>query len=273
MRARALRWGAAFLLLCVAAPLAAEDKAAALARVMMLDAAAVVMRDEGLALGAEMDRDVLGGNGGNFWTNRIAKLYDEKRIVRHVAGALAEGLSEAQVAEVTAFFDTPRGRRILTLETDARRAMIDDDIEQVARQTYEDLRGSDDPRLALISEFIEVNDLLERNVAGALSSDYRFTRGMVEGGALAMSDGDILSEVWEREDEVREDTASWLYGFLLLAYGPLSDDDLADYIAFSETPAGQALNAALFDGFESYFADISFMLGFSVALAMQGSDL
>ena len=34
------------------------------------------------------------------------------------------------------------------------------------------------------------------------------------------------------------DTAEWLYPFLMLAYQPLSDQDLDQYIAFSEHPGG-----------------------------------
>lgn len=250
----------------------AQD-AAQLARVMMLQDAAEVMRQEGRALGDEMARDMLGGDGGALWQERIARLYESGLMVDTVSGALAEGLTPAQAEAVTAFFDTDQGRRILTLETDARRAMIDPDIEEIARQTYDDLRGSDDPRLALVSEFIAVNDLLERNVAGALSSDYRFTSGMVEGGALAMHEDEILAEVWASEEEIREDTESWLYGYLLLAYRPLSDAELRDYIDFSRSDAGQALNAALFAGFEHHYAGISQALGLALAQAMQGSEL
>ena len=64
---------------------------------------------------------------------------------------------------------------------------------------------------------------------------------MVEGGALEMSEGEILADVWAQEEDTRADTEEWLYGFLLLAYQPLSDDQLDDYVALSASPEGRAL--------------------------------
>jgi len=266
---------AALCALLLAGPVSAQSgpSAEAMARVMQLETAAEVMRAEGLALGDELAADMLGGRGGAIWDRRISALYDAGRLVEVVSGELADGLDAGAAQAVRDFFTAPLGRRILTLENDARRAMIDDDIEALARQSYLDLRGSDDPRLAQVARFIEVNDLVERNVAGALSSDYRFTRGMVEGGAMAMSEGEILDRVWASEGEIREDTREWLFGFLLMAYRPLSDAEMETYIDFSATEAGQALNAALFEGFEAFYANVSHGLGLSLAQAMQGSDL
>ena len=45
--------------------------------------------------------------------------------------------------------------------------------------------------------------------------------------------------------EITEDTTAWLYGYMLLAYSPLSDDELATYVAFAQTEAGQSLNAVV----------------------------
>ena len=64
-----------------------------------------------------------------------------------------------------------------------------------------------------------------------------------------------------------------LFGFLLMAYRPLSDVEMADYNAFSRTGAGQALNAALFEGFEVMYRDISHALGLAAAQAMSFSEL
>jgi hypothetical protein len=45
------------------------------------------------------------------------------------------------------------------------------------------------------------------------------------------------------------------------------------YIAFSETRAGQQVNAALFAAFDKVFTRVSFDLGRAVALRMQGEDI
>jgi hypothetical protein len=53
----------------------------------------------------------------------------------------------------------------------------------------------------------------------------------------------------------------------------LSDEDLTAYIAFSASPAGQQLNAALFAAFDDVFTPISKALGLAVAKQMQGQDI
>lgn len=245
----------------------------ALARVLQIDAVLAVVRDEGIALGQQMDEDFLDGSGGGFWQDRVGTIYSPDRLRVIVVEALDRQVDDADEAAIAGFFDSERGRRILTLELGARRAMIDPDVEEIARQTFLDLEGTGDPLLQRVSVFAEVNDLVERNVAGRLSADYHFTRGMADGGGLALSQGEIIDEVWSREDEVRADSESWLMGFLLMAYGPLPQSDLDAYIAFSQTPAGQVLNAALFDGFDEMYRQISYLLGQSVAQAMAASDL
>lgn len=265
--------GAAVLLALSALPAWAERPADTLARVLRLDEVAAVLRDEGLAHGANLDRDMLNGHGGTFWAQRVAQIYATDRMADVVTGALADGLSAAQIADCIAFFETGRGQEILSLETSARISMRDPEIEAIARAAYAGLKGSGDARLDSVARFVEVNDLLERNVAGALSSSYQFYRGLVDGGALELDDETILSDVWNDEAETRDDTEGWLYGYLLLAYRPLAGADMQAYIDFSGTPAGQALNAALFDGFDAIYRDISYGLGRSLAQAMAESDL
>lgn len=244
-----------------------------LAVVLRLDEVVVVMRDEGLALGADLDSDMLGGQGGAFWATRVSDLYNIKRMSDSVRMGLANGLSDAEIAETIAFYQTKLGQRILTLENSARQAMANPEIEGIARLTYAELKGTDDLRLAAVTRFITINDLVERNVAGSLSSSFDFLRGLVDGGASKLGDEQIAADVWAQEAETRIDTESWIYGFLLMAYRPLSDDELESYITFSASQTGQALNAALFVGFDDMYQDISYAIGVLVAEAANFSDL
>ena len=110
---------------------------------------------------------------------------------------------------------------------------------------------------------------MDYNVAGALNARFQFYRGLAEGGAIRMTDEEILKEVWSDEDSVRKDAEEWLMGYLLLAYRPLSDVQLQSYVDLSRTPAGQAFNRGLFAGFEGMYRDLSRALG--VALALEGA--
>ncbi len=120
---------------------------------------------------------------------------------------------------------------------------------------------------------MQINDLTERNVSGALGANYRFYRGLVDGGSHRMGEGEILDLVWSEEDAIRADTDGWLRRFLFMAYSPLSEQDMQAYLEFSESETGQALNAALFDGFDRMYHTIYYALGRAVADELQASDL
>lgn len=105
---------------------------------------------------------------------------------------------------------------------------------------------------------IEAADLLEMNVAGALSGNLAFMTGMAATGAYgAVPDNQLLSDVWAQGTTIRADTSTWLYSYLGLAYSPLTEAEMESYIRFWESPAGQRLNAALFAAFDTVFRDVS----------------
>jgi hypothetical protein len=110
---------------------------------------------------------------------------------------------------------------------------------------------------------------------GALNANLAFYRGLADGGALGpeMTEDEMLSSVWSQEADVRQQTVEWLFPYIALAYGPLSDDELAAYTEFSASGAGQALNSALFAAFGEVFGGISQALGAAAAVQMQGQDI
>ena len=116
---------------------------------------------------------------------------------------------------------------------------------------------------------------MENNVVGAMNSNYAFYAGLADGGAFPedLTEEEILTDVWSQEEMIREDTSEWLYSYLSLAYRPLTEEDLAAYVAFSETEAGGALNRALFASFDEMFVAQSLALGLSAARFMAAQEL
>ena len=232
-----------------------------------------IVRTEGLDYARDLNADMLDGQGSGFWASQVDRIYDIQRMSETTRAGLANALQGSDLDATLAFFQTPAGERIVALENAARGAMGDDDIEEIARQNYRDLAQDGGNRLDLIRAFVTANDLLERNVSGALTSNYQFFRGLSDGNAFDMSEDEMIAEVWAQEEEIRADTEEWLMGYLLMAYQPLSDEELEAYIAFSRTDAGQALNRGLFDGFNAMYTDISYALGRAVALELAASEL
>jgi len=259
-----------------ALPLAART-ADELSRLLRIDDVMAVMRDEGLSYGRDLQAELFPGSDGARWQGVVAGIYDTDAMLQRFDAVFAPEMAadpEALAATVE-FFASVRGQRIVELEIAARKALLDEAVEEVARAEVDEMRRADDPRAGLIIRFADVNDLVEQNVAGALNANLAFYRGMVSGGAFegGLTESEMLADVWSQETEVRRETQEWLFPFLTLAYQPLSDEDLHAYLAFSETSPGQVLNTALFAGFDAVFEAISQDLGLAAARMMSSQDL
>ncbi|MEH6772763.1 MAG: DUF2059 domain-containing protein [Cereibacter changlensis] len=250
---------------------------AALTEALQIGPVIEVMREEGIDYGATLEAELFPGRGGARWQAVVGLIYDTGAMQKRFDAAFAAQLGEAPegLPAMIDFFGSERGQRILELELEARRALMDDAAEEAARMRVEDMIAADDPRMATLRDFAEANDLIELNVMGALNSNLAFFRGMAEGSAFddPMPEEQMLADVWAQEEDVRQETEDWLFPYLALAYGPLPDEDLQAYVDFSKTPEGKRLNAATFAAFDAVFTTLSHDLGRAAARQMQGEDI
>jgi len=230
---------------------------------MRLDEIVAVMRDEGLAYGDDIAADLFGGAAPPEWGKLIAAIYDEDRMKAEVQTALSEALDGVDVEPMVAFFETEPGRTFIALEISARQAMLDEAVEEAAKEAAAVAMADETPRFQLVTRYVDANDLIDTNVVSAMNSNVAYYMGLLQGGAMAgdVTEDQIISDVWGQEPEIRANTTEWVYTFLLMAYDPVPDADIEAYVAFSETPAGQALNRAVFQAFDGMFSDISNALG------------
>lgn len=263
----------ALFLTVMASPVWANSRVTILMDVLKVSQVVEILRAEGLAYAAVLDQDMLGGQGGPFWQEQVSGIYDVQRISERLRKALETEMDADDIEAAIDFFGSDLGRQIVDQENAARRAMMDPDLEQAALDFYAESVTAQDPMTGLIVTFIAANDLLDRNVSGAMSSNFQFYKGLSDGRYTSQSEADILNDVWEQEAEIREDTDGWLNGFLFMAYQSLSVEALQQYIDYSTSPEGQALNAALFDGFEAVYRDVSYGLGRAVALNAKVDDI
>ncbi len=257
----------------LALPAFADARMTVLVDVLALNEVAQILRLEGMQSAQELNDDMLSGEGGPGWQHQVDAIYAPGRMVETVRRALEDQLEGEKLEQTVTFFASDLGTRIISLENSARAAISDPDVEKVARDHYETLEGTDDARLALIRSMVASGDMIDRNVTSAMNSNYQFLRGIADGGAVTMTQQEMLDSVTADAEEITKDTTSWLFGYLLLAYHPLSDDDLRDYLAYANTDSGQALNRGLFDGFGKAYEDISYALGRAVALNMTAEEL
>ncbi|WP_116131709.1 DUF2059 domain-containing protein [Tropicimonas sp. IMCC34043] len=234
-----------------------------------------VMRDEGLRSGEDIGNEMFPGRGGAAWSDQVSAIYDTDGMQAEIASILSDRLTPEQIADLVAFYRTDLGRRVVTLELDARRAMLSPSVVEASREMLVGRQADSAPRLALIEDLVAVLDLVENNVTGALNANFAFYAALNDAGAFdaPRAQADMLEEVWSEEPQIREESDAWVYSYLFMAYEPLSDTDIAEYIAFSASDAGQALNSALFAAFDTVFTDVSRQLGLAAARYMGGEDL
>ena len=242
-------------------------------RALGLSDVIAVMRQEGLAQGADMSGALLPSGAASDWQRSLEMIYNLDRMENTVTRRFSKELGDVDMAPVLGFLTSPTGQRLVALELSAREAMMEGDIEQAARAAFRALDEKSDARLTVLNDFVRANDLVEANVTSALNANYAYYRGLHKSGALGMSDQHMLEQVWSGEVEARIDINEWVFAFLLMAYTPLGEDVVAEYAALSQTEAGKRMNRALFAGFDEMFRDISFALGMATGRILQTQEL
>jgi hypothetical protein len=247
----------------------------ALMQAMDMDGLFEVMHLEGQDYGVMLEEQLFPGRGGSAWAAIVSQTYDPTVMYARFAARFADELDGVDVTPITAFFASELGQRVVNYEISARLALLEDGIEEAAIETWRERAETDDPKLALVEEFVEVNDLVESNVMGALNANLAFYGGLLDGNAFPrqMSEEQVLADVWGQEEEIRNDTVEWVHSYLLMAYQPLSDADLETYIAMARTDEGRTLNRALFAAFDEVFTDISATLGLAASRFIAGQDI
>ncbi|TCM77322.1 DUF2059 domain-containing protein [Rhodovulum steppense] len=242
---------------------------------LALDDLVAIMREEGLGHADELADEMFPGRGGARWKAAVMQIYDGGRMSGELRDSLSATLAGADLDLLLDFFTSDEGARIVSLELSARRALLDEAVKAASRERLEEMQADDDPRLELIGRFVEANNLVEANVAGALNANYAFYSGLADGRAFDfdLTEEQMLADVWGQEQEIRDETRDWIYSYLAMAYAPLPDAALKAYVAISETREGAALNAALFKAFDTSFTRISRELGLAAAGFIAGQDL
>ena len=247
-------------------------------RVLQLDDLMPIMRDEAVAEAKSMQDLIVQRGGDDRWIQIVERNHEPARLERLFhSGVKKSDFSEhpALIDSALIFYETPLGRRMLSLETSARRVMLDDDAKTDARGSFSEAASTNSPRIAQIRRLIDQADLIGPNVAGGMNAALAFARGYDEGGGYTtpMSEAEMLSETWAQELMIRAEALGWLEAYLYLAYSPLSDAELDQYIDFAASPSGQALADVLFAGFDAMFEQTSYEMGLAAAGQIQGHRL
>ena len=236
-----------------------------------------ILARDGHDYGDTLDEAMFGGKGGPRWKAAVSRIYDpavlKARFSRAFEGALA-GQPQI-VADANAFIATPAGQRIMKLERQARETLLDPDAREAAEVNAAKLRDARSPRLKQIRRLIEAGDLIEGNVASGLTGSAAFNEALVatQPPEQRLPEEDRMAQVWRQESEIRASTTSWLVTFMVLAYEPLTDEELQAWVDFSASDTGKALNQALFTAFSETFREVMAELGHEAGQVLLGSRI
>ena len=250
---------------------AGADRIQELYDLMHVRTAVEIMAEEGMFYALDSEEVLFDGPAAGDWGAALTAVYDPDRLEGIVRAGFEQGLAGADLTPLIAFFDTPTGQKVVALELSARRAFLARDVEQMARETWRQ-NPTGLAHSAAISRYIEVNDLIERNVTGSMNANMRFLRAF-NAGNTDLSESDILSDIWAEEDRMRADTVEWMNAFLSMAYAPLEADEMQANLELWQSQAGQALNNALFLGFDRMFEQVSEELGMVAAGILTQQEL
>ena len=246
--------------------------------VMQLDRLAPVLRDEAVAEAADMAATMFPRGGTGRWLRQVAAIHAPPRVQALFTRGASESLSTTDPADLQAglaFYRTRLGQRLLALETTARVAMLDKDVEAAAEAAWARAQQWSAPRALRIARLIEAADLVDPNVAGGLNASVAFARGFQAGSGspMPLAEGEIIQNAWAGEPELRADTERWIGAYLFLAYASLGDRELEAYIAFAESSGGRALSQVMFAGFDRVFTQTAHDMGLAAAAEMRGRQL
>lgn len=241
---------------------------------MRFDEFVWVLRIESLADNADLPQAFLGVEPSPTWEQTLQDVLVEADMLADIETVFLANLTDDALPEIYDFLQTDAWQQAITLELSAREAWLDEFVEEAAVENYYDALDDGDARIEVLNDLIVAGDLVESNVVGTFNTMFSFYQGLGAGGLeLGLNEEQLLETILQEEDSIRNDVNEWLYSFLLMAYDPLSDEDLEAQIDFLSTPAGQTLNNAMFTAFDALYTNLTFDLGQALALAAMEQTL
>ncbi|MGJ8612410.1 MAG: DUF2059 domain-containing protein, partial [Octadecabacter sp.] len=137
---------------------------------LMLPDVIEIMREEGVSYGDTIGQDLFAGPPSADWAATVERIYDYNVMEGMVREDFETSMGDADLTPMIEFFGSDQGQMIVGLEVSARRALLDDAVEEASKDAAAIATADDNPRMALVGEFIDINNLIETNVAGALNS-------------------------------------------------------------------------------------------------------
>ena len=140
----------------------------------------------------------------------------------------------------------------------------DDGEKEKARNTVKQLKYLKPYRFKLYNEIINANGFIEDNISSSMNSNLAFYEGYAEGLATSdqgLTETEMISRIWLNESETRKRMTDWVLNFSVTSFKNLTDNELKEYLEFSNSKPGRYLSNNINFIFDKLFEIQSYKLG------------
>ena len=203
-------------------------------------------------------QSVVGGrkNINEIYSTELMKDYFKKELTN------LESLSSFLLA--INFYEKPLGIKIIENELITRIKIRDDGEKEKARNTVKQLKYLKPYRFKLYNEIINANGFIEDNISSSMNSNLAFYEGYASGLATSdqsLTEREMISRIWLNESETRKRMTDWVLNFSVTSFKNLNDNELKEYLAFSNSKSGRYLSNNINFIFDKLFEIQSYKLG------------
>jgi hypothetical protein len=277
MTRNALLWilGAAWLQLCYAAPAVGVSEAQADAFMRKSGLWHQLAEIEpGVQQGiAQSDAELRQLNDEQLERLREAgrAAYGADRLRSAMRTELAASLPAAETEQALRFLVSDLGKRVTALEEAAATTENSNRIETIADDAFAALAPA---RKVLIERMVKATRVAEVAASIIINQQVAVMRGFAvyAGRADSESQNDAKARLNRYRDQMVSALGRRMVAHSAVIYGPLSDDDLAKYIDFLESPTGEQTNNAVSAALDKILAAAAFELGRRIGDAVQPPD-
>ena len=277
MTRKALLWilGAAWLQLCQAAPAVGVPEAQADAFMRKSGLWQQLAEIEpGVQQGiAQSDAELRQLNDEQLERLREAgrAAYGADRLRSAMRTELAASLPAAETEQALRFLATDLGKRATALEEAAATPENSARIETIADDAFAALAPA---RKDLIERMVKATRAGEFAASIIINQQLGIMRGIAvyAGRADSESQNDAKARLNRYRDQMVTTLGRRMIAHSAVIYGPLSDEDLAKYIDFLESPAGEQTNNAVSAALDKVLGAAAFELGRRIGDAVKPPD-
>ncbi len=226
------------------------------------------IREEGLIAAKEMQGDLKNSQSVIGWSKNTNEIYSTKLMKDYFKKELTNLESLSIFLLAIDFYEKPLGVKIIENELTTRIKIRDDGEKEKARNTVKQLKYLKPYRFKLYNEIISANGFIEDNISSSMNSNLAFYEGYAAGLATSdqsLTEREMISQIWLNESETRKRMTDWVLNFSVTSFKNLTDNELKEYLEFSNSKPGRYLSNNINFIFDKLFGIQSYKLGEFIA--------